>query len=114
MTISLSGPGITGNPFSLTCSATLNRMEPLRLPSDVPPPSFDWFYGPYGNATLPSGVTPVETVLTENNRTYSSTLQFSPVLNESHAGNYTCRLGAASLINSAMVTVNGRRKRDHL
>ena len=102
-----SGSTTAGETYSLTCSATLNprpdNNPPLPDPT-IPPPTFEWFYGPNGNDPLPSGLTPTETVL--SNRTYTSSLQFSP-LSQSHTGNYTCRLGAASLVNSAMVTVNG-------
>ena len=70
----------------------------------MPPPTFEWFFGPNGNAPLPSSLTTPATVL--NSHTYTSTLQFSP-LSQSHAGNYTCRLGAGRLVNSTMVTVNG-------
>ena len=104
VTLFLSGPGIVGNSFTLTCSATL--LDPIPLPSDVPSPNFEWFFGPNGNAPLPSGVAPVETVL-KSGYIYSSTLQFSPVLKESHAGNYTCRLGAGRLVNSTVVSVDG-------
>ena len=102
--LSPSGSGIAGSSFTLTCSATL--LEPIPLPSDVPSPSFEWFYGPHGNASLPSGVTPSSTVLMSGN-IYSSTLQFLPSLKESHAGMYTCRLGAGRLVNSIMVSVDG-------
>ena len=104
--ISASGLNTVGSTFSLTCSATL--VQPIRLPSNVPSPTFEWFYGLYGNASLPSGVTPTEpcTVL-GNYIIYTSTLQFSPALYESHAGMYTCRLGAGRLINSTIVSVNG-------
>ena len=70
----------------------------------MPPPDFEWFYGSNGNALLLSGLTPTVTVLTSG--VYTSTLQFSP-LSQSHTGDYTCRLGVGSLVNSAMVTVNG-------
>jgi hypothetical protein len=80
-------------------------ISPLPLPSNVPPPSFEWFYGPHGNASLPSGVTPTATVEMSGN-IYSSTLLF-PTLTESHAGNYTCRFGAGRLTNSTEVSVNG-------
>ena len=93
-----------GVTYSLTCSATLNSNNPPLPDPDIPPPTFEWFFGPNGDAPLPSGVTPTTTVL--NNGTYTSTLQFSP-LSQSHSGNYTCRLGAGSLVNSAMITVNG-------
>ena len=105
VTITTSGPGVAGNAFSLTCSARL--ISPIPLPSNVPSPTFEWFYGPYyGNASLPSGVTPTATVLMID-YTYTSTLHFSPVLNESHAGIYTCRLGAGQLANSTAVSLDG-------
>ena len=91
VTISPSGPGIAGNSFTLTCSSTL--IDPIPLPSDIPSPTFEWFYGPRGNASLPSAVIPSDTVLMSDNN-YSSTLQFLPSLKEFHAGMYTCRLGA--------------------
>ena len=102
VTLSPSGPGIAGNFFSLRCSATL--ISPLPLPSNVPPPSL-WFYGPHGNASLPSGVTPTATVRISNN--YTSTLLFFSTLTESLAGNYTCRLGAGRLVNSIAVSADG-------
>ena len=105
VTISSSGPGIAGNAFTLTCSATL--FEPIPLPPNVPCPTFEWFYGPHGNASLPPSVTPSTTVLMSCNNIYSSTLLFFPTLNESHAGNYTCRLGAGRLVNSTVVSVDG-------
>ena len=86
VTISPSGStGTAGETYSLTCSATLHpRFIPF--PSDVPSPTFEWFFGP-NNSSLPSGVTPMATVL--SNVTYTSTLQFSQ-LSQSHAGMYTC------------------------
>ena len=69
----------------------------------MPPPTFEWFFGPNGNAPLPSGLTPTATVLGTDN-IYRSTLQFSP-LSQSHTGNYTCRLGAGRLVNSNTFTV---------
>ncbi len=103
--ISPSGPGITGNSFTLRCSATLIS-PPLPLPSNVPPPSFEWFYGPHGNAALPPGVTSTATALMSGN-IYTSTLLFFPTLTESHTGNYTCRLGAGRLVNSSVVSADG-------
>ena len=106
LAISSSDSTTAGEAYSLTCSATLNpsRNPPLPDP-DIPSPTFEWFFGPNGDALLPSGLTPATTTL--NNGVYTSTLQFSP-LSPSHAGNYTCRLGAASLVNSAVVIVNGK------
>jgi hypothetical protein len=96
--------GETG--YSLTCSSTL--IDPTSLPSGVPSPNFQWSFG--GSSSLPSGVTAMATVMSSSNstsKTYTSTLQFSP-LSQSHAGMYTCRLGAGRLVNSAMITVNGK------
>ena len=101
--ISPSGSATAGDTYSLTCSAILHSSNPSP-DSNIPSPNFEWFFGPNANALLPSGLTPTPTVL--NSGTYTSTLQFSP-LSQSHVGNYTCRLGAGSLVNSAMVTVNG-------
>ncbi len=99
-----SGPSIAGKVFSLKCSATL--ISPLPLPPNIPSPSFEWFYGPHGNASLPSGVTPSATVRMSGN-IYSSTLQFLPTLKESHTGNYTCRLRAGRFAKSTEVSVDG-------
>ncbi len=102
--ISSSGPGIAGTTFSLTCSVTLT--DPIPLPANVPCPNFEWFYGPNGIASLPPGVIP-EAKFNFSGHTFTSTLQFTPGLNESHAGNYTCRLGAGRLANSIVVSVHG-------
>ena len=110
VTLTPSGTGIAGKTFSLIYSAALtlyrdvNVIQPL--PTNVPSPTFEWFFGPDGNVSLPSGVTPTATVWMTGN-TYTSTLQFFPTLNESHAGNYTCRLGAGRLASSMVVSVNG-------
>ena len=105
VTITPSGSSIAGEAYSLACSAIL--FDPDRLPSNVPSPNFQWSIN--GSASLPSGVTAMDTVMSSSNstsETYTSTLQFS-LLNQSHTGNYTCRLGAETLVNSAMVTVTG-------
>ena len=103
VTISPSGStGTPGETYSLMCSATLHPNS-VPFPSDVPLPTFEWFFGP-NNSSLPSDVTLMATMLGSGN-TYTSTLQFSP-LSQSHAGMYTCRLGAGRLANHAMVTVN--------
>jgi hypothetical protein len=96
--ISSSGSGFAEESYLLTCSATL--VDPVPLPSNIPTPSFEWFFGPNGDASLPSGAAPTSTNL-QNNRTYTSSLQFSP-LSQCHAGVYTCRLGAGILSNSAV------------
>ena len=103
VTISPSGSnGTAGETYSLMCSTTLHP-DSVPFPSDVPSPTFEWFFG--NNSSLPSGVTFLETILI-NADTYTSTLQFSP-LSQSHAGMYTCRIGAGILANNTMVTVNG-------
>ena len=106
--ISSSGSGIIGESYSLTCTVIL--VDPVPLPSDVPPPTFEWFFGLNGSISLSSGVIPMANVTASSNNsiniTYTSTLEFSPLI-QSHAGMYTCRLGAGSLINSIVVTVNG-------
>ena len=103
VTIFPSGSSTAGETYSIMCSATL--LTPVPLPSSVPSPTFEWFFGPNGNASLPSGATPTETVLVNGN-TYTSTLQFSP-LTQSHVGNYTCHIGAGRLVKSATINVNG-------
>ena len=103
MTISSSGSTTVGEAYSLMCSATL--VTPIPLPSNISSPTFEWLLNDSnGNASLPSGVTRMGTVMSNN--TYTSTLQFSP-LSLSHAGMYTCQIGAGRLANSTMVTVNG-------
>ena len=107
VTISLSGNSSTaGETYSLTCSATLVPNRNPSLPdADIIPllPTFEWwFFSLSGNDPL---LIPTETVL--NDGTFTSTLQFSPLISLSHSGNYTCRLGAGSLVNSATITVNG-------
>ena len=92
--------------YSLTCSSTL--FAPIPLPDNVPSPNFQWSFG--GSSSLPSGVTAMPTVMSSSNstsETYTSTLQFSSPLSQSHAGMYTCRLGAGRLMNSVEITVNG-------
>ena len=101
VTLSPSGLGIAGNTVSLMCSATL--VDPIPLPIDVPCPMFEWFFGPNGNAPLPSGVT---TRANFSGYTFTSSLQFSP-LSQSHAGMYTCRIGAGTLANSINISVDG-------
>ena len=106
--ISANGSSTAGETYSLICSATLypNQNPPLPDPS-IPSPIFEWFYGPDGNAPLPSGLTPGATIF--DGSTYTSKLEFSP-LHQSHAGNYTCRLGAGNLANNIIFTVTGKCK----
>ena len=90
-----------GQIFSLLCSVDIfNDIEEL----SVPPPTFKWFFGPNGNASLPSGVA-VSTIMS-NSTTYTSTLLFSPP-KVSHAGTYTCRLGGNPRLEAnATITVS--------
>ena len=110
VTFSHSGSGNAGETYSLSCSAILILSG--ILPTGTPTPTFQWFFGPNGNAFLPSGLTTpattsrMATIVNIATTTFTSTLQFSP-LSQSHAGNYTCRIGAGRLVNSAMVTANG-------
>ena len=101
VTVTQSGSGIAGNMFSLTCSTTLT--SPIPLPTNVPSPTFEWFFGLDGNASLPSSATFMSNM---NDSTFTSILQFSP-LSQSHAGNYICRIGAGRLANSTVVSVDG-------
>ena len=103
VTISSSDSNTAGETYSLTCSATL--FDPTTLPSNVPPPNFQWSFN--NSVSLPSGLTPTATAVTSNltSKTYTSTLQFSP-LSQCHRGKYTCRLGAGNLVNSAVVNVD--------
>ena len=105
VTISPPDSSTAGETYSLMCSAALSN--PIPLPTNVPSPTFEWFFGPNDSASLPAGVTPMPTAMSSNSTAimYISTLQFSP-LSQSHAGMYTCRLGAGRLANSAMLTVN--------
>ena len=93
--------------YSLNCSVTL--FDPIRLPSGVPSPNFQWSFN--GSASLPSGVTAMPTVMSSSNstsETYTSTLQFSSPLSPFlHTGMYICGLGPGRLVNSVTVTVNG-------
>ena len=109
VTISPSGSNTAGETYSLMCSAIL--FDPIPLPSNVPSPTLEWYYGPNGNASLPSGVTPMATAVNNNSNsiTYTSTLLVSP-LSQSHTGMYTCRIGAGILANSATIIVNGTLK----
>ena len=102
VTISSSGSTIAEESYSLTCSATL--VDPAPLPSNIPTPNFEWFFGSDGNASLPFGIALPITV--ENGNTFNSTLHFS-ILGQSHSGMYTCRLGAGVLENSTTINVQG-------
>ena len=94
-----------GQIFSLLCSVDIfNNIEDL----GVPPPAFEWFFGPNGNTSLPSGVT-ASIIVTHNGTTYTSAIFFSPP-KVSHAGTYTCRLGGNPRLEvNATITVNRDR-----
>ena len=96
--------------YSLMCSTILT--EPLPLPSDIPTSTFQWFFGPNGNDSLPSGVTPRTTTSSMSSNpdgiTYTSSLEFPQLNQRLHTGMYTCRIGAGILANNTMVTVNGK------
>ena len=100
ITVSLTAPvtGFAGNCLSLICSSVISFFPP---PRDM---IFEWFFGPNGNSSLPTGViTPDVTNISSN---YTSTLEFSPLL-PIHAGLYTCQFGGnQKLRKNASVTVN--------
>ena len=102
VTLSHFGFSIAGENFTLTCSASLTVKPGSQQSSGIPSSPYDWFFGP-NNSSLPSGVT---SVATNNRNTFTSTLQFSPLI-QSHAGIYTCQLGAGRLANSVNISVNG-------
>ena len=114
-----STPPIAGQRgYSLTCSTILNSdssVDPERLPVNVPAPRFVWSFGSSGSDPLPSGVTDMGTT-SSNNITFTSTLQFSRLSQPLHAGNYTCRLGPARLVNNVIIAVNGKFSvsKDHI
>ena len=81
--------------FTLTCSVE------VVLQSDSPSPTFEWFVVST-NATIPSSSDITQSATSSN--TYTSTLHF-PQLEESHAGEYTCRLGGNERLE-AVITVN--------
>ena len=94
-----------GKIFGLICSVDIfNNIQEL----GVSPPTFEWFFGPNGNASLPTGVT-VSSVM-NNGTSYTNTLLFSP-LNISHDGTYTCRLGGNPRLEAnATISVNTDRE----
>ena len=107
--ISLSGSSTNeGIGYSLTCSTLL--VDPLVLPSDVPTPTLQWFSGPNGDGPLPVGLTHPITISNASSNSdgilYSSTLEFPRQSLPLYTGNYTCRLGAGRLANSAIATAN--------
>ena len=84
----------------LECSVDITT-DPL--PQNVPFPTFEWFFDST-NTSLPSGVTVSD--VTNSGNTYTSILQFSPLL-VSHTGMYTCRFGDnRRLAANTMITVN--------
>ena len=114
MTISASTGSTTAGRtgYSLACSVSL--FVPGQLPSDttrqplpdgVPSPTFEWSFN--GSSSLPSGVTAMPTTKDSTSEIYTGMLQFSP-LSQFHEGSYTCRVGAVSLMNNTMVTVDGK------
>jgi hypothetical protein len=106
MTVTASIYTNFGQIFSLICSVDILNIEEL----GVSPPTFEWFFGPNANASLPSGVA-VSTV-TNNGTTYTSMLFFTPP-KVSHTGTYTCRLrGNPRLKANTTVSVRTAADRD--
>ena len=94
--------------YSVGCVTTL--VEPSPLPADMPTPTFQWFFGPNGSDSLPSGLTPPATI-TDNDTniiSYISILDFPQLSQRLHAGMYTCRIGAGRLSSTVTVDINGR------
>ena len=91
--------GIFGETITITCSVKFVPHPPPAV--DV---NFEWFF----DSTLPTDVT--KSNKTRKGNTYSSTLQFSPLLS-AHAGIYTCHFayvigGNKSLTASTTVSVS--------
>ena len=110
--VQISSSGLTGTAgetgYLLMCSTLL--VQPLSLPCNVTP-IFQWFFGPNGNGPLPSGATPFTINSSISSRddgiSYTSTLLFPRLSQRLHAGMYTCQIGAGSLANRSVVSVNG-------
>ena len=84
-----------GENLTLECSVSIS---PYPLPSSVPFPMFEWLFGP-NNATPPMGVQASE--VRNNSDIYVSTLEFFP-LQESHQGNYKCRVGNNTILTTSV------------
>ena len=108
MTISSSVPSDCTQPFSLVCSVEINDRRASGAGS-TPSPTFEWFFGPNGNTSLPSGLTTLLSSISSSSvasTTYSSSLQFPRPPLRSHAGNYTCRVGGNSkLVANTWISV---------
>ena len=102
ITPSIQNTGTIGELFNLTCSVDIS---PYPLPDNVKPPTFEWTHDT-ANEILPRvSVTPSNT--TTSSATYSSILQFSPLL-VSHSGSYTCKVGGNGLLQAnATLNVTG-------
>ena len=97
--VSVTRQNRSNTTINLNCSA---EIFPNPLPENVSYPSFEWFFGP-NNYSLPPGVTVCN--VTQRGNSYSSILQFSPLLPH-HAGNFTCRLGGNERL-AATIYVEG-------
>ena len=94
--------------YSVGCATIL--VEPSPLPAAMPTPTFQWFFGPNGSDSLPSGLTPPTTFTVNDTNiiSYMSMLEFPQLSQRLHAGMYTCRIGAGRLSNTVTVDINGR------
>ena len=105
MTISSSVPSDCTQPFSLVCSVEINDGRKSGA-GNTPSPTFEWFFDPNGNTSLPSGLTTILSSISAASTIYSSSLQFPRPPLHSHAGNYTCRVGGNSkLVATARISV---------
>ena len=94
ITPSIMNTGTIGELFNLTCSVDIS---PYPLPDNVKPPTFEWTHDT-ANEILPS-VSLTLSNTTTSSATYSTVLQFSPLL-ESHSGSYTCKVGGNELLQA--------------
>ena len=74
--ISFTGSTTAGRTYSLTCFATLHSNNPPLQGLNIPSPTFEWFYGPNGNAPLPPGLTTPQTVFSEQSHLYQYSAVF--------------------------------------
>ena len=103
ITPSIMNTGTIGELFNLTCSVDIS---PYPLPDNVKPPTFEWTNDTANQIILPSVLLTTSNTTTSS-ATYSSILQFSPLL-ESHSGNYTCKVGGNEILQAnATLNVTG-------
>lgn len=103
ITPSTQNTGTVGQLFSLTCSFHITSS--YHVPNYTEPPTFEWTHSITNETILlpaTASVPPSNPTEAGASGTYTSTLQFSPLL-ESHTGNYTCKVGGNGLLNASAV-----------